>query len=475
MDYTTENKTAETGFLPFDPIVLIQDVWKRWLLVLLVAVVVGVGTYIITDLKYEPVYQTNTTFVVTTRGSSASVYTNLSSTSRLAAVFTELLNSSVLKKTIMQELGISSFDGTITTRVIPETNLISLRVTASDPWTAFVVAQSIIDNHETITYRIVNGISLEVLQAPLMPVRPANSANSMYYMKQMAGWAAIATIALIMFFSFFRNAVRSAKEARTRLDCRFLGELPHERKYKTLRSRLQRRKTSILITDPLSSFRFVESMRKLRHRVEAHMHGGKVLMVTSLLENEGKSTVAVNLALAMAQKGKRVLLIDSDTRKPACHAILEEHRFAHGLRDVLKKRVSVTDALVRYKSSNMYMLLEAKGSSKYADLIVSQSMDALLVWARTEFDFVVLDMPPISVASDAESMKELADCSLLVVRQNAAVAEAVNKAIASLDGGRARLMGCVLNNVYSTRLTSGQNHSYGYGRYNKYRYYSQKR
>ena len=198
-------------------------------------------------------------------------------------------------------------------------------------------------------------------------------------------------------------------------------------------------------------------------------------MVTSLLENEGKSTVTVNLALAMAQKGKRVLLIDSDTRKPACHAILEERQFTYGLRDVLKEKASLSDALIRYKNSSMFMLLEAKGNNKSGDLIVSQRMEALLEWARREFDIVVMDMPPISAASDAESMKELADNCLLVVRQNAAVAEALNKAIAALDGGKAKLMGCVLNNVYSTRLTSGQNHSYGYGRYNKYRYYGRKR
>ncbi len=66
----------------------------------------------------------------------------------------------------------------------------------------------------------------------------------------------------------------------------------------------------------MTSFRFVESIRKLRRRVEQHMDGGKVLIVTSLLENEGKSTVTVNLALAMEQKGKRVLLIDCDLGSP---------------------------------------------------------------------------------------------------------------------------------------------------------------
>lgn len=469
MENTSEKNTSVSGILPFDPIVLLQDVWKRWLLVLLVAVAVGVCTYIVTDMRYEPVYQTSTTFVVTTKGSSASVYSNLSSTTELAAVFTELLNSTILRKTVLQELEMTSFDGSVTTSVLPNTNLITMQVTAPDPWTAFVVAQSIIDHHETLTYRVVDGIILEVLQPPVMPVSAVNSSDPMQQMKKMMVLSAAATVAAIAMMSFFRDVVRSEKEARKKLDCSFLGEIPHEKKHKTLTALLRRRKTSILITNPLTSFRFVETMRKLRRRVEQHMHGGRVLMVTSLLENEGKSTVAVNLALSMAQKYDRVLLIDSDMRKPACHAILEQRKFDYGMRDVLRKKVKVTEALVRYKRTNMYMLLEKKGNAKPGDLITSVEMAELLKWARSEFDFVILDLPPISAASDTESMKELADASILVVRQNAALAKAINKAITTLDGGRAKLIGCVLNNVYSTYLTSGQGHEYGH--YHRYYHY----
>lgn len=472
MEKSTEKYTAESGILPFDPIVLVQDVLKRWIIVVLMAVAVGVCTYIVADMRYEPSYQTNTTFVVTVRGSSSSVYHNLNSTSSLASIFTDLLNSSILQKTVMQELGMTSFDGRVTTRVIPDTNLIAMNVTASDPWTAFVVAQSIIDHHETLTYRVVDGIVLEVLQPPLMPTSAANSDNSVEQMKRMMVISAIATVIALAALSFFRNAVRSGKEARKKLDCHYMGEIPHEKKHKTVLTWLRRRKTSILISSPLTSFQYVETIRKLRRRVEQHMNGKKVLMVTSLLENEGKSTVAVNLALSMAEKHKRVLLIDCDMRKPACHAILEHREFPHGVRDVLRRKADLSDALIRYQSTNLYLLLERSGNTKSGDLITSSRMAQLLDRVRDEFDFIILDLPPTSAASDAEGMTRLADASLLVIRQNLASAKALNKTIAALDGGRAKMMGCVLNNVYSTRLTSG--HSRGYGRYGKYKYYSRK-
>ena len=151
MDNTNELNTAQSGLLSFDPIVLIQDVAKRWLLIILVAAIVGVGTYIKIDSDYKPVYQSTTTFVVTTHSSSSTVYSNLSSTTTLASMFTDLLNSSILRKTILAEIGATSFDGNIDARVVAETNLLTVNVTASDPRTAFMVSQAIIDHHESLT------------------------------------------------------------------------------------------------------------------------------------------------------------------------------------------------------------------------------------------------------------------------------------------------------------------------------------
>ena len=473
MEKTNEMHTAETGFLNFDPIVVVQDVLKRWLLIVLVVLAVGVVAYVATDLQYEPVYQTRTTFVVSNRSSSSTVYNNLSSTSELAGVFGDLLNSSVLRKTILRELQMSHFDGTITVTAVPDTNLLTMTVTASDPRTAFLVSRALIDHHEELTYKIVNNVVLEVLQSPTVPMRPMNSADSMGQMKRMMLVAALAVSLALGCSSFLRDAVRSGKEARKKLDCSYLGEIPHERKNKTLLSRLRRRKSSILITSPLTSFRFVETMRKLRRRVEQHMHGGKVLMITSLLENEGKSTVAANLALAMAQKHTRVLLIDCDLRKPACYALLDQKMTGPGLRDFLTDKAKMSEVMLRYRDTNLFVMLERKGNPNSGDLISAAKMQALLQWARKEFDFVVVDMPPMSVVSDAEVMMELADASLLVVRQNAAQTPAINKVIAALDSGKAKLLGCVLNNVYSTALSSGQGYGYGYGYggYGKYGYY----
>lgn len=469
MENTNEIRAEESSFLPFDPIVVIRDVLKHWLTILLIALAVGVGTFILTDMKYEPQYQSKVTFVVTSRGSASTVYSNLASTTEMASVFSELINSSVMRKKILAAMGTDGFDGTISAAVVPETNLLNMTVTASDPRTAFLVAQAIVDHHEEVTYQVVDGVSLEVLLGAEVATAPRNQADASGAMEKMMLLAGAAAFAAFAWLSFSRDTVRSGREARKKLDCDYLGEIPHEEKYKTLISRIRRRKTGILVSSPVTSFHFVETVRKLCRRVEQHMGSGKVLMVTSVLENEGKSTVAVNIALTMAKKHKRVLLIDCDLRKPACGTLLEVKSFGAGTRDVLTDRASLSDALVRYKRSNLYMILEKRSASNSGDLLSSEKMRALLDWARREFDFVVLDLPPMSVVSDSETVAEVADVSLLVVRQNTCRASGINKAIAVLEGGKAKLLGCVLNDVYSTFLSSGQGYRYGgYGAYSNY-------
>ena len=473
MEHQNNNSQQDSRFLLFDPIIVIQDVCKRWMLILLAALVVGFGAYVYADLSYTPQYTLTTTYVVTARGSTSSVYSSLSSTSSLAAVFEKLLNSSLMRKTIQQETGEASFDGQITASVIPETNLINVVVTADDPRTAFLTSQAINDHYDKLTSLVIDSTALEPLQLPTVPTAPSNRADAAGEMRQAAVIAAVIATALLAVMSTFRKTIRSEAEALKVLSCDCLGELPHENKHKTLLSRIRRRKSAILITNPATSFRFVETIRKLRRRIERLMHHRKVIMVTSLLENEGKSTVSANLALALAQKHAKVLLIDCDLRKPACHIIMESEAVENQLSDVLAGKQSLASAVIRDKKSSLDLLLQVRAIRNSGDLIFSAQMRALLAEARREYDYVVLDLPPMAAVSDAEGMMEFADASLLVVRQNVSPSPAVTKAVNALASGKAKLLGCVVNNVYSSKLFSGSEQGYGYGynrRYHRYNY-----
>ncbi len=467
--------TEEQGKLWIDPMIVLRDVLKRWTWILLAAVAVVVGAYIVSDLTYEPEYKTSVTFVVTDRDGASTVYSHLQSAISVAEIFEDLLNSNLMREKLLPYIDDPYFNATITSAAIPQTNLLTVTVSSTNPRTAFQVMMALINHHEELTYQVVEDVILEVLQQPRVPMAPSNSAISSGQLKKLlliaVGGAGVAAAAA----SVLSNRVRSGGEARAKLDCAYLGEIPHERKYKSLRAWVQRKPNPLTIKNPLIGFGFTESIRKLRRRVEQRMEGRRVLMVTSLLEHEGKSTVSTNLALAMARKQERVLLIDCDLRKPACCQQLGQHMGAHGLRDVLTGKARLEDALFRDTKSGLYLLLERRGDSDAGELLAGKTMRELIRWARSEFDCVILDLPPLAAVSDAECVAEYADAAILVVRQNVSDASALNRAISRLDRGKAKLLGCVLNDVHSSGIVSGSNYGYGYGYgyggYGKYGHY----
>ena len=463
---------AAISLLSFDPVIVLRDVLRRWYLIVAAALIVGMGAYTVTELCYVPQYTTTTTFVVTMQESSSSVYQNLSATSTLATTFSEIINSSILRKTVMEELGTDSFGGTIEASAVEETNLLTMKVTDSNPRTAFLATKAIIEHHSEVSRQILGNTVLEVLQNPTVPTAPSNPLRAGSNGKKAAAIAAAAMCVLLGVLSFMRDAVRSSEEAVNKLDCRVLAEIDHERKYRTLWAALRRRKTSILITNPLTSFSFTEKIRTLRRKLEQHMpENGKIVMVSSVLENEGKSTVAANLALSLAQKHKRVLLMDCDMRKPACGKILGMSG-TYGTIDVLKGAAELSEAVTEYpENKSLHLLLESRSVRNSTKLVSSDAMAALIQAARGAYDYIILDTPPMSAGSDAEVLSDLADGTLLVIRQNQANAGALRGALEVLQETRAKVLGCVLNDCRSSPITDQSSYGYGYGTYGHYGHY----
>ena len=469
MENNQQIQAYEKTLFPFDPLVLVRDGLRKWALILVVALICGMGAYVYTDTVYIPRYKTEATLVLTTRDSASTVYSNLDSTATLATVFTEILNSSVMRNNILDELGMDSFSGTIHSTAIESTNLLTVQVTALDPRTAFQVIDVLLKKHEMVTYSVMGDIVLEVLESPVVPVRPYNAVNARSALGKTTLVVAAALLMLAIVVAYFRDVIRSKDEAEQKLDCWCLGEIYHERKRIKMKDRLLKRKRSILITNPETSMQYVTTMNKLRRRVEQHMGSGKIVMVTSVMENEGKSTVSTNLALAMAKKYEKVLLIDLDLHKPACRKIMDHGVPEHYTHEVIMGNVMLKDAVKTDKLSRMNILFAKHCDVRIAaELIHSEGLEQLLLQARKEYDYVVIDLPPMAIVPDPEAVMELVDGSLLVIRQNGVRAPDLNRAIRDLQRGKAKMLGCVLNNVFATATFSGEGYGVGYGRYGGY-------
>ncbi len=472
-DFTSQKSNIG---LAFDPVIILLDLLRRITAVILAALIVGIGAYIYTDASYTPEYTTKTTLVITLRDSKATVYSNLTATSNIAAVFEGLLNSSILHNKVLDEVGIDSFNGRVSASRIAETNLLTVSVTDDDPRISFLVLDALIENHSIVTEDVVGDVVVEVLELAEVPRTPSNSVDARGTAVKASVLAFAAICVLVCVRSFMRDVIRSKKEAEAKLDCYCLGEIHHEKKPTAYRLFGKKKKSGLLITDPTRSFKFTEAIRKLRRRVEHGLGSGRVLMVTSVMENEGKSTVAVNLALAFAKKHERVLIIDLDMRKPSCHKLLGIPAGYLDTSAVLSGRVRLVDSIAKDPVSGLYALLQHGPVKNPADIIAHDKLEALITEARKHFKYIIVDMPPMSAAMDSEMVMEHVDASLLVVRQNYMETGVLAKAVSVLHSGRAKLIGCVVNDVFSSSLYFKSKNTYGYdgyGNYGRHKRYSE--
>jgi capsular exopolysaccharide synthesis family protein len=176
------------------------------------------------------------------------------------------------------------------------------------------------------------------------------------------------------------------------------------------------------------------------------------LVITSAGPMEGKTTTAVNLAIALARIGQKVLLVDGDTRKPSVHKIFALEN-ENGFSDLLgretpdaKPDTGAADAAVRTTGvSNLCVLTSGSQVPSGCDLLFSTALPSLLRHYREKFDMVIIDTPPLMHMPDARLMGRMADAVVLVARAGRTQREAVSAASARLMQDHTRLLGVVLN------------------------------
>lgn len=476
------NSVVQNSELPLDIYSIIRALLKDWWMIITAGLIGAILAYIVVGVAYTPSYTSSMTFIVSSKGSTNGL-ANLTAANEMAETFSEVLNSRLLKKRVQQELDLGYLPGTISTTVVEGTNLMTLKVSAPSPEHAFKIMKSVLNNYTEITDYVLSNVVLDVLEAPQVPASPSNPISAMSLMRKYAMAGMLVMAVFLALIDYLRDDIKNEREVERKLDTKLFGTIYHEVKYKTLKSKLKKEKKGLLVTDPTSGFLFVENYKKLRTKLmyKAGKDKGNVILVTSVMENEGKSTVATNIALTLAQKSQKVVLVDGDMRRPAIYKILRQQvGKSQELSEFLKGNTEVGKALRYDKESGLHLLIGSKHCPNSTELISGETMRTTIDALRKRADYVVIDSPPTSLMADAEILAEYADISLLVVRQGSSSARSINDTIDMLEGGNSELLGCVYNDV-KTRVFKGKRvfggygygyggYKYGYGRYGRYSY-----
>lgn len=208
-------------------------------------------------------------------------------------------------------------------------------------------------------------------------------------------------------------------------------------------------------------FEFSEAYKALRTNFNFVTRNGEArkILITSTIPNEGKTSVAINLAITLVQTGKRVLVVDADMRNPTLHIYLNLKRDREkGLSSALVGGMPWEECVVE-TLHGFDVIHGGPIPPNPVELVTSEDMRALLDSALEKYDYVICDAPPVGIVTDAAALSTLCDGVLFVVRQKMGKKNQVMGAVRKLQSVNAKILGVILNHYDMSDVSEKE---YGY-------------
>ena len=405
---------------------VLGDMWKGflrfgWIVMLVFAVAGAVISTAYTAASFSPRYQAISTFTVkASTGMSdsddrANYYYSSQSAEQMASTFPYIIHNDVMYDVIKQDLGIGAITASISAEVVPDTNMVTVKVQDSSAESALAVLNSVMENYPQVARYVLGSTKLSVLKKPTVTEKPINIPSYPRKAVKGAAMGILLALAVLFFYAVTRSTIRTEDDFRDVLNQKCLGLLPLM-KFKKIRGDAS---PVVSVLNPRVNSSFRESVRALRVHIlkELDSHPrDRVILVTSTLPNEGKTTVALNLALSLAQNGASVILVDADLRNQTVKQALNLSEESAGLTEVLEQDVTIEQALMQYEDTRVRLLAGDHVSEHPSEQLGSKEMAKVVAQLRKMADYVVLDSAPCGMLSDAISLAEHADCALYVVK-----------------------------------------------------------
>jgi tyrosine-protein kinase len=420
-----------------NPLTRYTTLAKRWAwLIILGIVICGGATYAVSKL-IRPVYQASATLILTV-GTGPSAYDTTTATLEALPTYAQLITTpKVLNPVLAQHPGLTMQQllGMLTVKPQSNTQLIELDVDNTNPVLAAQLANEISQSFAQYTNTSLQGtIAVLSAETPITPVKPKPSLDAAIGALVGLGLS----IALIIIFEWLDGRLANPEQVQEELDLETLTIIPQL-------SRTERNKSVEEIPA------LAERCRSLCSSLNAIKKAStpfKLLMVTSALPGEGKSTIAANLAYFLAISGKRVLLVDANLRQPSMdqHFQLENHP---GLADALMEAWAGLEVKIDGQLTEVPTLSVLTGGvipANAADMLLSPLTAQLFKhFTEAPYDYVIFDTPPLLPVADTQILATYIETTILVVDASKTPRKALLRAKQLLDRTRTEILGVVIN------------------------------
>lgn len=457
---------------PIDLISILSRFWKQlkriWILVLVLTMLLSGLNLIRAARSYSPVYECKAIFSVASGYATDDIFTSSyyydSATAQsMASTFPYLLSTDFMRDLIIEQLDKNYINGTISVSAFSGTNMLEIRVKSSSAQDAYDILGAVIACYPQAAVYMVDNPLIYVREEPVVPTTPTNPFSVNGPMIKGAVMGLILGLGIAAVMALMNRSVTTPSELKKVVNLPVLATLP-------LVSVKKRRKNVRTFITSADDAGVAEALRGLRTKIRKELDEkeGKVVLLTSTIPGEGKTTISANLALSLAAEGHRVVLVDADLRNQTVGRIFGGGQKRAGLMECMRNpNQPIGECLKQVSGSTLYYLSGSSTQKRHYS-IEAKGIRRVLDALSQNFDYVVVDTPPCSVVSDTALLSRYADCVLYVVKMDYASQGQILDGITSLHQREVPLTGCVINGAEVKRSHYGYGYGYGYGK--KYGY-----
>lgn len=448
---------------------LLGALLKRAWLIGIVAVLCAVLTLVGTVLFVAPKYDSSTMFYVNNSSLSLedmdfSISTgDISASKSLVKTYIVILNSRETLNDVIDYAGVnrtySEVKRMIQAEAVDSTEVFQVTVTSDDPVEAEQIADAIAYILPKRISKIIQGTTAVVVDSAILP---KGSSAPNYTQNTLVGFLVgfVGIVAVLAILELMDNTIRQEDDITQISSHPILAAVPDITA--TSKSSAYGRKTGkteeaakpdVPLIGGEIPFTALESYKLLRTKLQfsfAEGDGCRVIGVTSALSGEGKSLTSINLAYSLSELGKRVILIDADMRRPTLAKKLSI-KSEPGLSSCLTGQRDLNNLLqncgIAGNEKAFRVIAAGQNPPNPVELLSSNRMDVMLETLRKHYDYIILDMPPVTEVSDVLAVANKLDGVLLVVRHNMCNRTVLNSTVRQLAFVNAKVLGVVYNGV----------------------------
>ena len=438
---------------------------KNWILIV-TCTLLGVAAASVVSIFATPKYVSNTELYVSVRSGGETATGDLvqgTSFARQAVTsYVSVVNTARVLQPVIENLNLDLTAQQLSSQVSASsplnTVLIEVTVTDDDPLLAAKIANSVGENLIDVVVNVLEKpegegaslVQMETVQPAVPATKPASPNVPLNLALGFLVGVALGVGAAVL-RAVLDTRIHSSHDIELVTDKPMLGGISFDPE--------ARKRPLVVHVDPRSPR--AESFRTLRTNLQFlnFDSGPRSFVVTSSVSAEGKSTTAANLAISLAETGARVVLVDGDLRFPSVAEYMGIEG-AVGLTDVLIGRAELGDVLQRWGRAQLHVLPSGPVPPNPSELLGSGNMERLLFTLSADFDFVIIDSPPLLLVTDAAVISKLAGGAILVAASGRTKKAELVGAIHALDHIGSKLLGIVV-----TMLPTRGPDAYGYGTY----------